>query len=101
MTRIATQSTIRIGHSSQRPPPPLHGDLAAGVPRPAEAGDASPYSGDSVPLSRLATPPLRTITPLPAPLSDQPGTGGLPCRSRGPLWRKESLLVWRLIRTNH
>src|SRR5487761_1568402 len=78
MTRIAAQRTTRISHTIQRPPAPLHGALAAALPRPPMTGDPSPYTADSVPLSRLETLDLRTITPPPLPFLVSPGTGVFP-----------------------
>src|SRR6185437_7194709 len=72
MIKMAAQSTTRIGQTVQRPPPPDHGGLASGPMRSAAADGSSPYTGDSAPLSRLATLSLRTITPS-ADRSWQPG----------------------------
>src|ERR1700753_2824816 len=80
MIRIAAQSTTRMGHTVQRPPPPPQGGFALGS-RSAEADGSSPYTGDSAPLSRLATLSLRTITPS-ADRAWQPGAGKplpIPC----------------------
>jgi hypothetical protein len=55
----ATAWSPPAGH---RPLPPARGGLSAGL-RSAEADGSSPYTGDSAPLSRLATLSLRTITP--------------------------------------
>src|SRR5580692_5684169 len=71
MIRIVAQSTARMGHTAQRPPPPAQGGLPPGS-RSAEADGSSPYTGDSAPLSRLATLSLRTITPS-ADRAWQPG----------------------------
>src|ERR1700689_4340926 len=82
MIRSAAQSTTRMGHTVPPPPPPPHGALAAGSSPPTEADGSSPYTGDSAPLSRLATLSLRTITPPPGPAAWQPGAGELlpiPC----------------------
>src|ERR1700748_3749076 len=69
-----------MGHTAQRPPPPAQGGLPPGS-RSAETDGSSPYTGDSAPLSRLATLSLRTITPS-AARSWQPGMGEplpIPC----------------------
>src|SRR5215472_8936488 len=78
MIRIAAHRMIRIGQTSQRPPLPRQGVLAAGAPRSAMVGDSSPYAADSGPLPKLATLDLRTTTPQPAPASGNPATGVLP-----------------------
>jgi hypothetical protein len=69
-----------MGDLAHRPSPSVRGGVSAG-PRSAEADGSSPYTGDSAPLSRLATLSLRTITPS-ADRPWQPGAGEplpIPC----------------------
>jgi hypothetical protein len=59
--------------TARRPSPSARGGLTT-EPQSAEADGSSPYTGDSAPLSRLATLSLRTITPS-ADRAWQPGAG--------------------------